>query len=55
MRMVDEFNYRVAIVSPLTLQLSKPFFKASMPHRGRILRFGAHRRGPVIRDWRGLY
>ena len=50
-----EYGYKVAVLPPAVLMLARPLFKVSMPHRGRILRFGAKRRGPVLRDWYGRF
>lgn len=52
---VREYGRDVVVLPPLIVRLAAPMFKKSMPHRGRILRFGGNRRGPVIRDYHGLY
>ncbi len=35
------------------MKLAVPFFRKSMPHRGRILRVVGKSRGPVLRDYHG--
>ncbi len=37
------------------IPISTPIFRPSLPHRGRVLRFGLHRVGPVVRDHFGTY
>lgn len=51
----SEYGYKVAVVPPAVMMLATPLFKPSMPHRGRILRFGGRRRGLVLRDWYGRF
>lgn len=52
---VREYGRDVVVLSPILVRLAAPLFKKSMPHRGRILRLVGKRRGPVIRDYHGLY
>jgi hypothetical protein len=50
-----EGGRKVVILPPPLVAMARPFFKASMAHRGRILRFIGQRRGPVLRNSYGLY
>jgi hypothetical protein len=50
-----EYGRKVVVLPPPLVMASRAFFKASMPHRGRILRLVGGRRGPVLRDWYGVW
>lgn len=52
---VREYGRDVVVLPPAVVKMAAPFFKKSMPHRGRILRLVGKSRGPVIRDYHGLY
>lgn len=55
MRKHPEFDYTVWVVPAWVLALSRPLFRPSLPHRGRILRLAPRRLGPVVRDVYGRY
>lgn len=55
MRKHPEFNYTVWVLPVWALTLAKLVTRASMPHRGRILRLARRRTGPVLRDVYGRY
>lgn len=52
---VREYGRQVHVVHPVLVRLAAPLFRKSMPHRGRILRVVGKQRGPVLRDYYGLY
>lgn len=52
---VREHGRDVIVLPPAVVRMAAPLFKKSMPHRGRILRLVGKSRGPVIRDYHGLY
>jgi hypothetical protein len=51
----QENRRKVLMVPRWAIPLSAPLFRRSLPHRGRVLRFGLHRMGPVLRDHFGTY
>lgn len=51
----NEAGRTVVYVSTTVLALLRPFFKASMPERGGVLRVVGKRWGPVVRGPFGVY
>jgi hypothetical protein len=51
----EEYGRKVIVMRPAMVRVLSPVFRRSLPHRGRVLRGVGKSRGPVIRDWYGLY
>lgn len=52
---VREYGRDVHVLHPAVVRMAAPLFRKSMPHRSRILRVVGKHRGPVLRDYDGLY